>query len=139
MQTLLNKIKNKKANILIIGLGYVGLPLAKLINLKGYQVSGLDLNLELTDFLRKKNNFKIFNSYKKVNFNLVDIIILTLPTPLKKNKVPDLSYIESCMKNLLNKVKRKTLIILESTSYPGTTNEKIIVPLSKKFKFFKFS
>ncbi len=132
MKKLLNKIKQKKSNVLVIGLGYVGLPLLKTIVDSGFNGFGLDINKDLVKALKNKNKrIALFNSYKDINFDLIDIIIIALPTPLKKINLPDLSYIEKCRDQIFKYIKKPTLIILESTSYPGTTRELFIKKLKK--------
>lgn len=134
MKNLLNKIKSKNANILIIGLGYVGLPLLKNISKKGFTVFGLDNNKSLIKNLEKKSKKKIFfDNYDNIDFNIIDIIILALPTPVDKKNNPNLSYIKNCINSIFTKLSKNKLIILESTSYPTTTEELIVSKFDKKF------
>ena len=85
---LLFKKKKRKASVLVIGLGYVGLPLLKLISSKKYFTSGLDLKKKRISNLKKKiKKIKFYNNYNLVDFNLYDIIIIALPTPIKKIKI----------------------------------------------------
>ena len=151
-QLLKNKIKNRNAKILIFGLGYVGLKLFLHLIKKKYFVKGFDIDKEKINILRKskspisyikdedikkyiKKDFLIknFHSIKEV-----DIIILCLPTPLSNSNIPDLSSIKNCMKKIKNYLNTNQLLILESTSYPGTTKE-IIKPYieSKEFEIGK--
>ena len=112
---LLRKIKTKKLKIGIIGLGYVGLPLAYAFSKKNISVLGFDIDKEKIQLLNKgksyinyfssknikemqKSNFVATNSFSKISN--VDVIILCLPTPLKKNKSPEMRYI----KNTLQKI-----------------------------------
>lgn len=134
MKSLLNKIRQKKAKVLIIGLGYVGWPLFNLIKKKGFEINGLDYNKKLIQEY-KKNNKKnnLFYDYSDINFNSIDIIIIALPTPLKHKK-PDLSYIKNSINSISKKLRENQLIILESTSYPSTTNELIVKKFVNKFK-----
>ncbi len=135
MNNFLNKIKKKKCKVLVIGLGYVGWPLYCTIKKKGFKVLGLDTNKSLVlKYKNKKNN--LFYSYKDINFGKIDIIIIALPTPLK-NKTPDLSYLKKTMELLILKLKKDTLLILESTSYPSTTEEVISSKIRKKFEIGK--
>jgi len=93
-----NKIKNKKANVLVIGLGYVGFPLLKLINKKKFKVYGLDLNSKKINVLKKYHkSLKLFKKYSDINFKKIDIIIIALPTPIDSRKNPDLSYLINCI------------------------------------------
>jgi len=137
MNNLLSKIKNKKINILLIGLGYVGFPLLKLFEKKNFNVTGLDLNKELILKLNRKTKANLFNDYENVEFSKIDIIILALPTPVTKNNNPDLTHITNCIKKIFNKVRENSLVILESTSYPGTTFNEIVKPFKKKFNLGK--
>ena len=138
MKNLLNKIKTKNVNILIIGLGYVGLPLLKNISKKGFNVFGLDNNKNLIINLKKKlkKNF-FFDNYDKIDFNKIDVIILALPTPVNNKKKPNLSYIKNCINSIFPKLSENKLIILESTSYPTTTEELIVSKFNKKFTIGK--
>lgn len=135
MISLLNKIKKKRCKVLIIGLGYVGWPLFCTIRNKGLDVSGLDTN---KDLILKNKNYKnnLFFLYEDINFSEIDVVIIALPTPLKNNK-PDLSYLKETMKLILYKLKKNTLIVLESTSYPSTTEEVITSKVKKRFKIGK--
>ena len=134
LNNFIRNIKNKKAKVLIIGLGYVGWPLFLTILKKGFNVTGLDINKKIVlKYKKKHRNQKIFYDYDHVNFNNIDIIIIALPTPLKRN-MPDLSYLKSTMKLLYTKLSQNTLIVLESTSYPSTTDQVIVSKINKKFK-----
>ena len=132
---LKEKIISKKAIIGIVGLGYVGLPLAKRFIDKGFEVMVVDSDLKKIQMLRNNQKYiktvdaKYFKT-KKNNLsskyeilNNVNIIVICLPTPLKKQKkTPDLSFLENCYKNISKKVNLNSkLIILESTVYPGVT------------------
>ena len=137
----------KNYTIGVIGLGYVGLPLAILFAKKKFKVIGFDIDLEKVKKLKKNESYlkrisktQIKQIKKKKgtftnNFELVnkcDCIIICVPTPLKKNK-PDLSFIQNTIKKIYKYLKTKQLIILESTSYPGTTRELVVEKLNKKF------
>ena len=86
----------------------------------------------------KNKNYKnnLFFLYEDINFSEIDVVIIALPTPLKNNK-PDLSYLKETMKLILYKLKKNTLIVLESTSYPSTTEEVITSKVKKRFKIGK--
>ncbi len=133
---LVKKIKSKKIKISIIGLGYVGLPLALRFIKSGINVFGIDTdqnkikqlqsgnsyistisNNQLKYFKKNKNNISCnFSDVKKV-----DVIIICLPTPLKKNKSPDMSYIFNFAKKIKKYLTNGQVVILESTVYPGAT------------------
>ena len=132
------KIKSKKARILVIGLGYVGAPLLNLIYKKHFDVSGLDLNIKRIKRLSEKyKKINFFYNYKEIDFKLIDIIIIALPTPIDKKNNPNLKSIISCIKELLKKISTTKLIILESTSFPSTTKKLIVDPFNKKFNVGK--
>lgn len=145
---LLKKIKNKKASIGIIGLGYVGLPLAGVFAKNNFNVTGIDIDLRKVKMLNKsksyikhiKNNFleKIQKKFKATsNFkiiNLLDIIIICLPTPLNNLKNPDLSYIQNTLVKIKPFLKKGQIIILESSTYPGST-KKMVQPIINQKKF----
>ena len=141
----------KNYTVGIIGLGYVGLPLAILFAKKNFKVIGFDIDLKKINKLKKNESYleriaksqikhiKNKNGSFTNNFKLVnscDCIIICVPTPLKKNK-PDLSFIQSTIKKIYKHLKTNQLIILESTSYPGTTRELVVKKLDKKFDIGK--
>lgn len=144
--SLINKIKNKKAKIGIIGLGYVGLPLALQFSKKKFNVLGFDIDKIKINKLKKNKSYikhipdKLIKNYSKKfsstdNFSKIsgiDIIILCLPTPLTKSNKPDLSFIKSTIKKIERYFKHGQLLILESSTYPGSTKT-IILPSIKKF------
>ena len=144
---LIDKIKNKKITIGIIGLGYVGIPLVKRFVDEKFNVIGFDNDKEKIKLIRKSrsyikhisNNtiksiiskkFMATSNYKEIK--KVDIIIICVPTPLKHNRIPDLSYIKSSIAAILPYLRKGQTIVLESTTYPGTTDEEILIPIQKK-------
>jgi UDP-N-acetyl-D-glucosamine dehydrogenase len=141
-KNLLLKIKERKAKVGIIGLGYVGLPLAVEFAKVGFKILGVDLSKKKLDQLQRgksyvtdvsnsdvktyvvqKKRIQISSSYTLLR--RADIICITVPTPLKKTKDPDISYIVSAVTELKNVFHPGILIVLESTTYPGTTRELI--------------
>ena len=135
---LIKKIKQKKIKVLIVGCGYTGYPLAQAISSTKINVVGYDINKKLVKLLNKKKN-KFLRFVDNLNsINNIDIILISLPTPLTKNFEPDLSYIKNFL-NLSKKILRKNqLMILESTTYPGTTDEILQKFLERnKFKIGK--
>lgn len=143
MKELINKIDNKEANIAIIGLGYVGLPLALRFAECGFTVNGIDLNAEKVvalnngiSTIRTINDESIKLALKKgftshEDFSPIrdsDVIIICVPTPLGIHKEPDLSYIKSSLESMKEYLKPSQVLSLESTTYPGTTSE-IILPI----------
>ncbi len=144
------KIKKKKALIGVFGLGYIGLPRCIQFARKGFKVIGFDIDLKKIKLLKSKKSYLTTIKDKQLNLinkNLnvtnnfsyakkLDIIIFCLPTPLKKNR-PDLSYIKITLQKIKKYLQKDQLFILESTSYPGTTEEEILEPLKKKFDIGK--
>ena len=136
MRELETKILNKKAIIGVIGLGYVGLPLSISFCKKGYSVLGFEIDKKKIKKINSKINYisesSLTKSRKKIfatsKFSLIkncDVVIITVPTPLKKNYIPDLSFVRNSMESILPFIRKNQLICLESTSYPGTTEDEI--------------
>ena len=143
---LLSKFKNKKFIVGIVGLGYVGLPICERFSRVGVEVIGVDNNSSKINTLKrgssyikssKLKNFNYFNKNKKnlsTNYKILtkcDAILICLPTPLK-NYRPDMSYVFNCAKKLKKIIKPYQLIVLESTVYPGATNDLINIIKQKK-------
>lgn len=137
-KNLLKEINTKKSTIGIIGLGYVGLPLSILFANKGYKTIGFDIDQKKVKKLNQGSSYiyhisevsikKIIDNgfYATSNFSVIsdlDIIIICVPTPLNKNNEPDMSFIEETLELISPYMKLSQLIILESTTYPGTTEE----------------
>jgi UDP-N-acetyl-D-glucosamine dehydrogenase len=147
-EVLKDKIKTKKAKIGVVGLGYVGLPLAVEYARKGYQTLGIDIDNSKVKLIHQKKNyirdilnkdflnvinnhfFKAVSSFEKINE--LDIIFICVQTPITKNKTPDISHIMSCVEQIAIHQKRNQLIILKSTTFPGTTEEYIMPVLERK-------
>ena len=141
------KVKSKRLKIAVVGLGYVGLPLAMEFAKKGFSVLGVDLDKDRVSQLKRKVSYitDISSSeIKKVtdlekfravfSFNLLkqaDVVFICVPTPLKRKYQPNISYITSAVSSISRNRKEKALIVLESTTYPGTTEE-IILPMLEK-------
>lgn len=138
--SLKKKFEDKKGLVGIIGLGYVGLPLALTFVESNVKVIGFDISKKVISNIKNsksyiksisnekikaaiKKNFKVTDDFKKIG--LLDAIIICLPTPLDKHNTPDLSYVSSTMDKILPYLKTNQLISLESTTYPGTTDELI--------------
>ncbi|MDK2885678.1 MAG: hypothetical protein PWP54_236 [Thermosipho sp. (in: thermotogales)] len=145
--SLYEKIQEKKAVVGVMGLGYVGLPLAVEKARAGYKVIGFDIQQKRVDLINKGINYIVdVNDEELKNFveeGLItattnfdklkdcDIISICVPTPLDKFKQPDLSYIIQTSEDISKRLRKGQLIILESTTYPGTTEE-IVLPILKK-------
>ncbi|PKN68009.1 MAG: nucleotide sugar dehydrogenase [Deltaproteobacteria bacterium HGW-Deltaproteobacteria-12] len=135
--SLINKIKNKSANIAVIGLGYVGLPLVIEFCRAGFKVTGFDVDKEKIALLKQGKSYikHIDASILATNFKdsfqptgdfsqltKMDCIIICVPTPLNKNREPDMRYVFSTTRSIAENMGKGQLIILESTTYPGTTD-----------------
>ena len=131
-ESLKTKIKRKNAIICVVGLGYVGFSIIKKFNQAGYKTIGIDKDKNKIKKKFKNNKMILTNDYKFVK--LADVIIIALPTPLTKSMTPDLSYIKKSIIKMGKYLKKGQLISLESTTYPGTTEE-IIGEFIKKHKF----
>ena len=141
---LLNKINNKSAKIGVIGLGYVGLPLSIEFALKGFNTTGFDIDdkkikkiLDGKSYIKHISEKKIEEARKSGNLNAsvdfsklseVDAIIICVPTPLNEHREPDMSFVEGTARTIAKYMRKGQLITLESTTYPGTTEE-VLLPL----------
>jgi UDP-N-acetyl-D-glucosamine dehydrogenase len=141
---LIQKIKLNTARIAIIGMGYVGLPLAVCVAKVGYAVFGIDLNQPRVDMLNQGDSYiadvtneelaplvenqKIQATSDFAALAHSDVIIICVPTPLTKNRDPDISYIRKAGEQIAKHLRPGQLITLESTTYPGTT-EDVLLPL----------
>jgi len=147
MESLINKISKKKAIIGIIGLGYVGLPRCLQFLKSKFTVYGFDNDKKKLISLQKNKSYlsslpssalrKFSKNFISTNdfslINKVDIIIICLPTPIKKNFSPDLSIVRQSFSKIKNYLREGQAILFESTTYPGTTEELILPYLKKKF------
>ncbi|MDC3171586.1 nucleotide sugar dehydrogenase [Pelagibacteraceae bacterium] len=144
------KIINNKFKIGVIGLGYVGLPLASILSTKykviGYDISlkriknlknNIDSTLEISSInLKKLKNICFTNTLQELSS--CNVYIIALPTPINSNNIPDLSKIKNATKKLSKIISKKDIIIYESTVYPGVTEE-ICVPILEKNSGLKFN
>jgi UDP-N-acetyl-D-glucosamine dehydrogenase len=147
-ECLMDKIKNRTATIGIIGLGYVGLPLAVECSKNGYKVVGFDVQDKKVNLVNKGSNYigDIVDSELKglvnkgsltatTDFKFVkdiDIVLICVPTPLDKYQQPDISYVKSSTESIGKYLRPGMLVILESTTYPGTTEELVLPALEEK-------
>lgn len=147
MSRLADAIQNRTAVVGVIGLGYVGLPLAVAFAKAGFKVIGVDVDARKVDKLQSGDSYildvpaadveAIVGAGKFVattDFGLlreVDAVSICVPTPLRKTKDPDISYITSSVAELKKVMHQGMLITLESTTYPGTTDELIGVELEQ--------
>lgn len=139
MSTLKEKIQNKTATLGVCGLGYVGLPLAVEKAKAGFKVLGFDVQESKVDMVNKGINYigDVVNEDLKeivesgnlratTNFSDVascDCVCIAVPTPLDKHQQPDISYVKSSTESIASYLHKDMLIVLESTTYPGTTEE----------------
>ena len=143
-----DNILNEKKKVCIIGLGYVGLPLALLFVRKGFDVVGIDIDQLKLSKLKKgdsyiqdvpnnslinawsTNRFIVTNDYNVIK--KMDVIVICVPTPITPNGDPDLSYLISTANEISKRLTKGQLIILESSTYPGTTREVLKSVLEKE-------
>jgi len=139
---ILKKIKKRKIKIAVIGLGYIGLPLALSFAKKNINVIGIDKDKYKIAKLRRNQSYintvedKLIRSCKKKlnvsnDFNeikFVDVIIICVPTPIKKNKKPNMKYVKEAVDKVSEGIKKGQVIIIECTTYPGTS-EKYFLPI----------
>lgn len=141
LETTLSKLKNKEAIIGIAGLGYVGLPLILRYNDIGYKVVGIDIDSEKVDALNAGQSYiehipsekvaKASNSGFEATTDFsrasdCDALILCVPTPLNKYREPDITYVTKTMDALKAYLRAGQVVSLESTTYPGTTEEELL-------------
>jgi UDP-N-acetyl-D-glucosamine dehydrogenase len=143
---LKNKIEKKQARVAVIGLGYVGLPLALLYTEQKFSVTGFDIDARKVSILdqggsyiyripatdiqaAKKSGFSATAEYSRLME--MDAIIICVPTPLNEYHEPDLSFITDTAKSIAPHLRPGHLVILESTTYPGTTEE-VLIPILEK-------
>jgi UDP-N-acetyl-D-glucosamine dehydrogenase len=146
-QVLQDKIRSRRARIGIVGLGYVGLPLAVEFAKAGFSVTGIDVNPDKTRRVNAGDSYvsdipsdalgALVNSGKlraTTDFSAIfdlDTIDICVPTPLRKTKDPDMSYIVSACQEIAKHFHAGMLVVLESTTYPGTTDELVLPMLLK--------
>lgn len=146
--TLLSRLQNREARLSIVGLGYVGLPLAVEFAEVGFNVIGLDIDAKKVELLNKGESYipdiptqrlkplveqgKLCATTDYADLKQVDTINICVPTPLRKTKDPDMSYIINSIDAIAEIAHDGMLIILESTTYPGTTQEVIRPRLEEK-------
>ena len=142
-----DKIRKRKAALAVVGLGYVGLPLALNFAKKGFKVYGLDKDADRIHRLQKNESYILDVAsrdiqrakrralfYPSTDFKFLqksDVVIICVPTPLKRKYTPDISYILGAVKTIRKYIHPNMLIVLESTTYPGTTEELIKPELEK--------
>lgn len=154
---LLEKIRTRQANVAIIGLGYVGLPLAMAFAAAGFPITGIDVDKKRVELLNDgcshvsdvpaeqiaryranatalapaQGSFRATTDYDALYD--MDAVIICVPTPLSRTKDPDMSYIVTAADEIARRLHHGMLIVLESTTYPGTTEE-IVLPRLQRVK-----
>src|SRR5512138_3012323 len=143
---LKSKIENRQAKVGVIGLGYVGLPLALLFSEQRFPVTGFDIDQKKVDTIAqggsyifripatdiaaaKKQGFAATSEYAKIS--AMDAVIICVPTPLNEYHEPDLSFITNTAEAIAPHLRAGQLVVLESTTYPGTTEE-VLLPILEK-------
>jgi UDP-N-acetyl-D-glucosamine dehydrogenase len=139
----LARLEARTARIGVIGLGYVGLPLSLLLAEAGFKVTGFDIDAKKVDDLEAGRSYiirieaKEIKGARKKGFSATtefarlsdqDAIIMCVPTPLTEHHAPDLSFVENTAKSVAPWIREGQLVVLESTTYPGTTEE-LLIPL----------
>jgi UDP-N-acetyl-D-glucosamine dehydrogenase len=147
-QTLLNKITHHQARIAIIGLGYVGLPLAVAFAKNGFQIIGIDIDERKVDAINRGESYisditseeltkwtvnapgagRIVATTDYVSLTTADVAIICVPTPLNKTRDPDVRFLIAAGEAVAQHLHPGMLVVLESTTYPGTTEE-LLLPM----------
>src|SRR4030043_1182745 len=149
MLKLKQKLNNKSAKIGIVGLGYVGLPLAVAFAEAGFMVLGFDIQRSRVNAINQGKSYiadvaseqpktvishnRLQATTKQDRLRETDAICICVPTPLTKTKDPDLSYVIHESKEISKRLQPGQLVVLESTTYPGTTRE-VVLPILESSK-----
>jgi UDP-N-acetyl-D-glucosamine dehydrogenase len=142
IDTLKDRIETRSARVAVVGMGYVGLSLAVELARAGLTVRGIDLDLERVTLLNRGESYLVDVTTESLRplvaagtlaattafdgTDQADAIIICVPTPLRKTKEPDISYILAAVENLLPRLRHGQLLVLESTTFPGTTEEVVL-------------
>jgi UDP-N-acetyl-D-glucosamine dehydrogenase len=142
MMTLLERIQTREAKVVVVGAGYVGLPLAVEVAKAGFQTTAYDKSAEKTHSLERGVSYikdvpsetlaplveakKLDASTNPEVLSTADVIIICVPTPLNKTKDPDNSFIMDAAEMIAARMKRPQLVVLESTTFPGFTREALL-------------
>ena len=145
---LRKKIEGRSARVAVIGLGYVGLPLAVELGKAGFEVTGVETSSDKVSLIEADRSdiqgipdFEVagLKAVGKLNATLdydatgeSDVVVVCVPTPLNKTRDPDVSYIIDAFTQISKRVRQGQLVILESTTYPGTTQEVVLPLLERK-------
>ena len=142
-----DRLRRRTARIGVIGLGYVGLPLAVEFAKAGFRVTGFEINEKRVAELNRGRSYiqdvptrevrdlvregKLHGTMDFDELRKMDAIDICVPTPLRKTKDPDVSYILAAVREIAPRLQRGQLVVLESTTYPGTTDE-LVLPLLQR-------
>jgi UDP-N-acetyl-D-glucosamine dehydrogenase len=142
VQPLLDAIQNRTATVGVIGLGYVGLPLVLLFSENGFRVVGFDVDKKKTEALARGESyirhigpdrvaaaFASGRAEATTDYDMLaqcDAVLICVPTPLGHHREPDLSYVRMTAVEVAKRLRKGQLIVLESTTYPGTTREELL-------------
>ena len=145
---LLRRIEEGLLEVGVIGLGYVGLPLAEVFCRGGYRVTGFDVDPRKVDAIRAGRSYIGDVTDEQVRAQVeggrldattdfdrlagMDAILICVPTPLRKTLDPDISYVLSATQEIARRLRRGQLVVLESTTYPGTTEEAVLPALAER-------
>ena len=151
-ETLLRKIKNKEIVVGVVGLGYVGLPLAVEKAKAGYRTIGFDIQQEKVDMVNQGRNYigdiidgelttlveeqRLCASADFDRISETDFVAICVPTPLDVHQQPDISYVRDSAEAVGRRMKKGMMVVLESTTYPGTTEE-LLKPLLEEVSGLK--
>lgn len=147
LAAFIQRVEEKKVQVGVVGLGYVGLPIALLFSSKGIQATGFDIDSVKVEKLqqgdsyikhipageiaaaRNRGHFKATTDFSQLRE--MDAIIICVPTPLDDHREPDLSYVRNTTESIANHLRPRQLVVLESTTYPGTTEEVVLPSLQR--------
>lgn len=142
----LGKVEDRTAQIGIIGLGYVGLPLTLLLSEERFRVTGFDIDIQKVETLNagksyihriepehihtaQRAGFEATSDFARIS--AMDAVLICVPTPLHEDHSPDMSYVVSTMEALAPHLRSGQLVVLESTTYPGTTEEIVVETINR--------
>ncbi len=147
-QTLIEKLRTRTAKVAVVGMGYVGLPLAVVFAEAGFQVTGIDLDSRKVETLNRQESYildvptaQVADLVKKgllkatTDYSVIremDAVSICVPTPLRQTGDPDLSFIINAVEGLAPYLHPGMVIVLESSTYPGTTRELVLPTLTDK-------
>jgi len=142
-----DRVRQRTAKVGVVGMGYVGLPLALLFAKKGFETTGFDIDPAKIESLREGTSYikhipdaEIAHEIHRKQFlptadfarlSAMDAVIICVPTPLDDHREPDLSFIQATAESISSHLRRGQLVVLESTTYPGTTEE-VVLPILQK-------